>query len=157
MQQICLLWFHSTKWGLYLCWGVLTWEGLWDDRVLHHNVRDLRLNLDSFPWQLSKDLLTEQNILGCLQLNMPCLGTCVMSKIKGNKLQPQKIRSRKKKKFKKLKTKAIQVVRKRKVLVFLSQKKPEKKKFKSPYCTGSVIIKVRYYLKSLQKFTKKSK
>lgn len=106
-----------------LCWGVLTWEGLWDDRVLHHNVRDLRFNLDSFPWQLSKDLLTEQNILGCLQFNMPCLGTCVISKIKGNELQPQKIRSTKKNKVKNFKSKAIQVVRKRKVVVFFKKSK----------------------------------
>lgn len=55
--------------------SVLTWEGLRDDRILHNNVRDLGLNLDSFPGELGKDLLTEQNILSCLQLHMPCLGT----------------------------------------------------------------------------------
>ena len=37
----------------------LTWEGLWDDLVLHNNVRDLWFNLDRLPGQLSKDLLAQ--------------------------------------------------------------------------------------------------
>lgn len=52
---------------------ILTWEKLGDDLVLHNNVRDLRLDLDRFPGQLGKDLLTEQNVLSGLQLHVPCL------------------------------------------------------------------------------------
>lgn len=55
---------------------MLTWEGLGDDLILHNNVRDLRFNLDSFPGQLSKDLLTEQDVLSRLKLHVPRLGTC---------------------------------------------------------------------------------
>lgn len=53
---------------------ILTWEKLGDDLVLHDNMRNLRLDLDSFSGQLSKDLLTEQNVLSGLQLHVPCLG-----------------------------------------------------------------------------------
>lgn len=52
-----------------------TWEGLGDDLVLHYDVWDLGLDLDSLSGQLGKDLLTQQNILGRLQLHMPRLGT----------------------------------------------------------------------------------
>lgn len=52
----------------------LTWEKLGDDLVLHNDVRNLRLDLDSFPGQLSKDLLTEQDVLRGLQLHVPRLG-----------------------------------------------------------------------------------
>lgn len=38
-------------------------------------MRDLRLDLHRFPGQLSKDLLTEQNILSRLQLDVPGLRT----------------------------------------------------------------------------------
>lgn len=53
---------------------ILTWEKLGDDLVLHNDVRNLRLDLDSFPGQLSKDLLTEQDVLRGLQLHVPRLG-----------------------------------------------------------------------------------
>lgn len=53
---------------------VLTWEKLGDDLVLHNDVRNLRLDLDGFPGQLSKDLLTEQHVLSGLQLHVPGLG-----------------------------------------------------------------------------------
>lgn len=53
----------------------LTWEKLGDDLVLHNDVRNLRLDLDSFPGQLSKDLLTEQDVLRGLQLHVPRLGS----------------------------------------------------------------------------------
>lgn len=53
---------------------ILTWEQLGDDLVLHNNMRNLGLDLDSFPGQLSKDLLTEENVLGSLQLHVPGLG-----------------------------------------------------------------------------------
>lgn len=55
--------------------NVLTWEGLWDDLILYNNVWNLGFNLDSFPGQLSEDLLTEQNVLSRLKLHMPRLGT----------------------------------------------------------------------------------
>lgn len=58
----------------------VTWKWLRDDHVLHHNVRDLRLDLHSFPGQLSKDLLTEQNVLSRLQLDMPGLRTWVATR-----------------------------------------------------------------------------
>ena len=59
---------------------VLTWEGLWDDLILHNNVRNLGLNLDCFSGQLSKDLLTEQNVLSPFQFHVPRLHTWAQRK-----------------------------------------------------------------------------
>lgn len=63
-------------------WSSVTWKGLRDDHVLHHDVRDLRLDLHGFSGQLGEDLLAQQNILGSLQLDMPGLSTCATKKQK---------------------------------------------------------------------------
>lgn len=69
---------------------ILTWEKLGDDLVLHDNMRNVRLDLDSFPGQLSKDLLTEQNVLSGLQLHVPCLGAYYSYRDKGSRMKRKK-------------------------------------------------------------------